>query len=190
MKLIVGSKSPRRKQLLEEMGYSFEIQVKETDESYPADLTPVNVACFIAETKAKQLKDSLAEDEVLLTADTIVCVENIILGKPKTSEEAEKMLRLLSGKSHSVITAVSVATRNSIYTESCETIVYVKELISNEIDYYIQAYKPFDKAGSYGIQEWFGAIAIEKIEGSYNNVVGLPTHLVYKMLSNFHFKNI
>lgn len=190
MKLIVGSKSPRRKQLLEEMGYTFEIRVKETDESYPANLIPTNVACYIAETKAKQLKDDLAQDEVLLTADTIVCVDNVILGKPKTPEEAQNMLRLLSEKSHSVITAVSVATAHSITTESCETIVFVKELTLTEIGYYVQKYKPYDKAGGYGIQEWFGAIAIEKIEGSYNNVVGLPTHIVYQMLSRFEFKDI
>lgn len=182
MKLILGSKSPRRQQLLQEMGYTFEIRVKETDESYPADLLPHEVAKHISLQKAKALQSELQEDEVLLCADTIVCVEDAILGKPKSEIEAIAMLQQLSGKSHVVITAVSIATRDKITTDFSKTIVFVKELTATEISNYIETCKPYDKAGSYGIQEWFGAVAVEKIEGSYNNVVGLPTHLVYEML--------
>ncbi|MCO5260230.1 MAG: Maf family protein [Crocinitomicaceae bacterium] len=185
MKLIVGSKSPRRKQMLEEMGYAFEIRVKETDESYPEHYSPKEAVCHISEQKAKALQSDLQSDEVLLTADTVVCVENEILGKPKDFDDAVRMLKLLSGKSHQVITAISIATATVLKTDYCETVVYVKPLSEEEIVFYINHYQPFDKAGGYGIQEWFGAVCIERIEGSYNNVVGLPTHLVYLHLTPF-----
>lgn len=184
MKLILGSKSPRRQQLLHEMGYSFEVRAKDTDESYPDHLLPHEIAIHISVQKANALKEEMKQDEVLITADTIVCVDNLILGKPENEKEAISMLRKLSGKSHSVITAVSIASQSEISSDYCETIVYVKDLSREEIIGYIKNYQPFDKAGAYGIQEWFGAIAVEKITGSYNNVVGLPTHLVYRMLKN------
>ncbi|HNS42674.1 MAG TPA: Maf family protein [Taishania sp.] len=187
MKLVVGSKSPRRKQLLEEMGYSFEIRIKETDETFPDSYSPSQAVCHIAEQKAKVLQTTLTNDEVLLTADTIVCVDQQILGKPKDVADAQRMLQLLSGRAHQVITAVCVATNTSLKTEFCTTQVTVKTLSEEEINYYINNYQPFDKAGSYGIQEWFGATSVEKIEGSYNNVVGLPTHLVYQLLRPFKF---
>lgn len=183
MKLILGSKSPRRQQLLEEMGYSFEIRVKETDESYPNGLLPHEIAVYISTHKAKVLQNDLKEDELLLTADTIVCVDGIILGKPKDEKNALNMLKQLSGKQHSVITGVCIIDKNKIISDYSETKVWVKSLSEREMINYIKKYQPYDKAGSYGIQEWFGAVAIEKIEGSYNNVVGLPTHLVYKLLN-------
>lgn len=183
MKLILGSKSPRRQQLLQEMGYSFEIRIKETDESYTTDLLPHEIAIHISIHKAKALQDDLKENELLLTADTIVCVDGTILGKPKDEKDAVSMLKQLSGKQHSVITGICIADRNNIISDCSETKVWVKQLSEDEILNYIRKYQPYDKAGSYGIQEWFGAVAIEKIEGSYNNVVGLPTHLVYKLLS-------
>lgn len=185
MKLILGSKSPRRQQLLQEMGYTFEVRVKDTDESFPDGLQPQDVAKHISIQKSKALQSELQNDEVLLCADTIVCVDDSILGKPVDENDAKSMLQQLSGKDHVVITAVSVATKDEITTDFSKTVVSVKELTAEEILTYIQKYKPYDKAGSYGIQEWFGAVAVEKIEGSYNNVVGLPTHLVYKMLHLF-----
>lgn len=183
MKLILGSKSPRRQQLLQEMGYSFEIRVKETDESYPENLLPHEIAMHISIHKARALQGDLKENELLLTADTIVCVDGTILGKPKDEKDAVNMLKQLSGKQHSVITGICIADRNDIISDYSETNVWVKNLSDTEILNYIQTCQPYDKAGSYGIQEWFGAVAIEKIEGSYNNVVGLPTHLVYKLLN-------
>lgn len=183
MKLILGSKSPRRQQLLQEMGYSFEIRVRETDESYPENLLPHEIALHISIHKAKALQDDLKEDELLLTADTIVCIDGTILGKPKDEKDAVNMLKQLSGKQHSVITGICIADKSEIISDYSETTVWVKQLSEVEIVNYIQKYQPYDKAGSYGIQEWFGAVAIEKIEGSYNNVVGLPTHLVYQILN-------
>lgn len=182
MKLILGSKSPRRQQLLQEMGYSFEIRVKDTDESYPENLAPHEVAMFISSNKAKALQTELNSDETLLTADTIVCVDGMILGKPVDHVDAVRMLGLLSNRTHTVITAVCIATKESSIVDYSETKVTVKELTAEEIERYISTCQPFDKAGSYGVQEWFGAVAVTKLEGSYNNVVGLPTHLVYQML--------
>lgn len=166
------------------MGFTFEVRVKDTDESYPAHLQPNEVAMYIATQKAMALQRELQEEEILLTADTIVCVDTLILGKPQNESEAIEMLQRLSGKQHKVITGVSITDREKITTDYCETTVYVKQLTAQEITTYIKNYQPFDKAGSYGIQEWFGAVAVEKIEGSYNNVVGLPTHLVYKILKS------
>lgn len=183
MKLILGSKSPRRRQLLEEMGLKFEVRVKETDERYPSTYKLEEVSEHIAKVKAEVLLEDLKEDELILTADTIVCVDDLILGKPVDEHDAQRMLQLLSGRSHTVITSVCLANATFVRIESCKTEVVVKELSMEEINFYISNYKPFDKAGSYGIQEWFGAIAVGQITGSYNNVVGLPTHLVYKMLT-------
>jgi len=183
MKLILGSKSPRRRQLLEEMGLKFEVRVKETDERYPSTYKLEEVSEHIAKVKAEVLLEDLKEDELILTADTIVCVDDLILGKPVDEHDAQRMFQLLSGRSHTVITSVCLANATFVRIESCKTEVVVKELSMEEINFYISNYKPFDKAGSYGIQEWFGAIAVGQITGSYNNVVGLPTHLVYKMLT-------
>ncbi len=188
MKLILGSKSPRRQELLKEMGYSFEIRTKDTDESFSSDLSPDEVVKFISEKKAQALINELGKDELLLTSDTIVCVDDKILGKPVDRDEAIEMLELLSGRKHKVLTGVTIATKNFIHSEVCNTDVTVKQLSKAEIIHYVDTCKPFDKAGSYGIQEWFGAAAIEGIVGSYNNVVGLPTHLVYDLLKRFEFQ--
>lgn len=187
MKLILGSKSPRRQQLLHEMGYIFDVRVRDTDETYPDNLLPHEIAMYVAEKKARALESDLKEDEVLLTADTIVCVDKTILGKPGNEEEAVSMLRLLSGRQHSVITGIAIADQNGVRSDHCKTTVCVRQLSVEEILTYIRNYKPFDKAGSYGIQEWFGAVAVEKITGSYNNVVGLPTHMVYDLLKTAGF---
>lgn len=185
MKLILGSKSPRRKELLSSIGMQFEIRTKETDENYPETLPIEQVAEYIAQLKADDLIEDLKDDEILLCADTTVQIDNILLGKPKDATEASKMLSLLSGRTHVVTTGVVIASNEMELSFSVKTEVTFKPLSMDEIDYYIETYQPFDKAGSYGIQEWIGYIGIQKINGSYNNVVGLPTHEVYQALQKF-----
>ena len=185
MKLILGSKSPRRKELLSSIGMQFEIRTKETDENYPETLPIEQVAEYIAQLKADDLIEDLKDDEILLCADTTVQIDNILLGKPKDATEASKMLSLLSGRTHVVTTGVVIASNEMELSFSVKTEVTFKPLSMDEIEYYIESYQPFDKAGSYGIQEWIGYIGIQKIDGSYNNVVGLPTHEVYQALQKF-----
>lgn len=185
MKLILGSKSPRRKELLSSIGMQFEIRTKETDENYPETLPIEQVAEYIAQLKADDLIEDLKDDEILLCADTTVQIDNILLGKPKDTTEASKMLSLLSGRTHVVTTGVVIASNEMELSFSVKTEVTFKPLSMDEIEYYIETYQPFDKAGSYGIQEWIGYIGIQKINGSYNNVVGLPTHEVYQALQKF-----
>ena len=185
MKLILGSKSPRRKELLSSIGMQFEIRTKETDENYPETLPIEQVAEYIAQLKADDLIEDLKDDEILLCADTTVQIDNILLGKPKDATEASKMLSLLSGRTHVVTTGVVIASNEMELSFSVKTEVTFKPLSMDEIEYYIETYHPFDKAGSYGIQEWIGYIGIQKINGSYNNVVGLPTHEVYQALQKF-----
>jgi len=185
MKLILGSKSPRRKELLASIGIQFEIRTKETDENYPETLPIEQVAEYIAQLKADDLIEDIKDDEILLCADTTVQIDNILLGKPKDAVEASKMLSLLSGRTHVVTTGVVIASNEMELSFSVKTEVTFKPLSIDEIEYYIETYKPFDKAGSYGIQEWIGYIGIQKINGSYNNVVGLPTHEVYQALQKF-----
>lgn len=185
MKLILGSKSPRRKELLSSIGIQFEIRTKETDENYPETLPIEQVAEYIAQLKADDLIEDLKDDEILLCADTTVQIDNILLGKPKDATEASKMLSLLSGRTHIVTTGVVIASNEMELSFSVKTEVTFKPLSMDEIEYYIETYQPFDKAGSYGIQEWIGYIGIQKINGSYNNVVGLPTQEVYQALQKF-----
>ena len=185
MQLILGSKSPRRKELLALIGYDFEIRTKETDESYPESLSVEEIAPFIANKKASDLLPTLTTDEVVLCADTIVVLGNQILGKPENAKKAIDMLSLLSGKEHHVITGVVIASISKKVVFSVQTLVKFKELSIANIEHYVATYKPFDKAGSYGIQEFIGAIGIERIQGSYNNVVGLPTAEVFEALKSF-----
>lgn len=185
MKLVLGSKSPRRKELLSSIGFDFEIRTKDTDESFSADLNPNEVALFIANKKAEDLIADLKEDEVVLCADTVVIIDNTILGKPSNQAEATQMLKQLSGRDHVVITGVVISSLGKKIQFQSSTIVSFLPLTIDEIQMYIEQFKPYDKAGSYGIQEWIGAAAIQKIEGSYNNVVGLPTHEVYQALKKF-----
>ena len=182
MQLILASKSPRRQELLTLMGVDFKVVLKDVDESYPENLSPAEVAVFIAEKKAKAFDESIEEDAIVLTADTIVCVDGLILGKPEGEEHAFEMLSLLSGKKHEVITGVALLQNHKIHSFYEVSEVYFKSLDAEDIRKYIQDCKPFDKAGAYGIQEWPGLVAIEKINGSYTNVVGLPTHRVYQEL--------
>ena len=188
--IILASKSPRRQELLSLMNVSFRVVLKEVDESYPDGLSPAEIAVYVAEKKAKAFNESLSENEVVLTADTIVCVDNQILGKPDNEDQAFEMLSLLSGKKHEVITGVALLQNHHLHSFYELTEVYFRKLKEAEIKHYIQTCKPLDKAGSYGIQEWAGLVAIEKIVGSYTNVVGLPTQRVYDELQKLNTPRI
>ena len=177
--IILASKSPRRQELLSKTGIEFDVVLKDVDESFPEGLSPAEVAVYIAEKKAKAFDETLEENDIVLTADTIVCIDGKILGKPEDEEHAFEMLSLLSGKMHEVITGVAFLQNHRIYSFAETTEVYFLPLSNEEINYYIKTYQPFDKAGAYGIQEWIGLAGIERINGSYTNVVGLPTHRVY-----------
>lgn len=184
-KLILGSKSPRRQELLRGLNYDFEIRTKETDEAYPENLSAETVPEYLSNKKAQALIPDLETDELLITSDTLVIVNNEILGKPKDIVEAKEMLLKLSGKNHKVVTGVTLASSEKKHSFSVATTVFFKKLENSEIEFYIKKYKPFDKAGSYGIQEWIGYIGIEKIEGSYFNVMGLPVFELWEELKRF-----
>jgi septum formation protein len=174
-RIILGSGSPRRKQLLTDMGFHIEVLSLDIDESFPEHLKCTEVASYIADQKMLALKKNTEDTSLLLTADTTVILENQLLGKPIDSKNAKWMLAQLSGKQHVVNTAVELSYQGKIKKISCFTDVYFKPLNDQQIDFYISNFKPFDKAGSYGIQDWIGLVAINKIQGSYTNVVGLPT---------------
>jgi septum formation protein len=181
--VILASGSPRRQQYLRDLDIDFSIQLKEIEEIYPKELKGAEITDFLADLKSKAFTD-LQEKDVLITSDTIVWLENKAFGKPKDAKEAFSMLRALSGKKHEVITSISIKRLSFQKIINDTTTVTFKELTDAEIQYYINTYKPFDKAGGYGIQEWIGFIGIENIEGSYFNVVGLPVHKLYKELMN------
>ena len=183
--IILASKSPRRQNLLKELGFDFEIKTKEIEEIYPPELKKEKVAVFLSELKASAFVEEIKENDLVITSDTIVCLQDEIIGKPTDREDAIKMLEKLSGNKHEVITAVTLLSKEKTHTFYEVTEVYFKPLILDEIEYYIDKYKPFDKAGSYGIQEWIGYIGIEKINGSYFNVMGLPVKRVYDELFKF-----
>lgn len=180
-KIILASKSPRRQELLRQMDVDFRIVLKEVDESYPEHLSPEEVAVYIAEKKAKAY-DGTVTDEAVLTADTIVCIDGLILGKPNDATHAVEMLQRLSGRVHKVITGVCIVYNGEYNLFYDVSEVFFRTLTNEEITNYVAQYKPFDKAGAYGIQEWVGITAIQRIEGSYTNVVGLPTEKVYQQL--------
>jgi septum formation protein len=182
-KLILASKSPRRQELLRLMDIEFRIVLKDVDETYPDHLKPEEVAVYIAEKKARAFDETVGE-EIVLTADTIVCIDNQILGKPETSDHAIKMLRLLSGRMHRVITGVCLLYKHQYHSFYDVSEVFFGNLTDEEIVAYVNKYQPLDKAGSYGIQERIGLIGIERINGSYTNVVGLPTEKLYRELMN------
>lgn len=184
--LILASASPRRRELLAQSGIRFTLAEKfECDESYPASLPCNEVAQYIATLKSKAYPKPLAEKDILLTADTVVIAENRILGKPTDRAEAIEMLTLLSGREHRVITGVCIKKATHTRCFSVESKVSFRNLSNEEIEYYIDNYKPFDKAGAYGIQEWIGYVAIEGIEGSFFNVMGLPVQRLYVELEQF-----
>jgi septum formation protein len=183
--LILASQSPRRHEMLKELGLIFEIKTKEIEEVYPEGLEPEQIPVYLSELKAKAFEKDLKANELVITADTIVCVDDWILGKPKDRDDAVKMLNALSNRSHQVISGVCLMSKEKKVSFSTVTNVHFKALSEEEITYYIDNYKPFDKAGAYGIQEWIGFIGIDGIEGSYFNVVGLPIQRLYQELSNF-----
>lgn len=179
--IILASNSPRRKQYLADLNLSFEVKPSNVDESYAPSLKGVEIASYIAEQKATFFVE-LKTNDLIITCDTIVWVDGVALGKPENEQEAFEMLKKLSNKSHEVISAVSLKSVHKQETFYDITEVVFKELSDSEINYYIKTYQPFDKAGSYGIQEWIGLIGIEKIKGSYTNVVGMPMEKLYKHL--------
>jgi len=184
-KIILASGSPRRQQFLKELEIDFEIRLKEIEEIYPDHLKAEEITNFLAKLKASAFENELQDNEVLITSDTIVWLDNKALGKPIDASHAVRMLTEMSGKTHKVITSVCIKSTKKEVDFHDETLVTFTDLSLEEIEFYLKNYKPFDKAGSYGIQEWIGLVAIEKIEGSYANVVGLPTHKLYKELMNF-----
>ena len=180
MNLLLASNSPRRKELLTQLGYQFDIVKIDVDESYPSDLKPHEIAEYVSAKKAKAF--DVNENEILLTSDTIVALDQKILLKPKDENEAFEMIKSLSGKVHQVYTAFTLKTVDSEISKTSKTDVEFSEISDEEIKFYIKTYKPFDKAGSYGIQEWLGMTKIKNIFGSFYSVMGLPVDLVFEEL--------
>lgn len=182
-RIILASGSPRRQEFFKNLGLDFEIQLKPVKEEYPPRLTHFEISNYLAQLKALPFKKELLPNDILITSDTIVWNDDTALGKPRDENEAFSILKSLSNRTHEVITSVCFTTTNFEKTLHNITKVTFKKLSDEEIDFYIKTYKPFDKAGAYGIQEWIGQIGVTKIEGSYFNVMGLPVHLVYKTLN-------
>jgi septum formation protein len=183
--LVLASGSPRRKELLTTLGFDFTVEVRPTDEVFSADMAAHDVPVFLAKQKAMMFETDVA-NRLILCADTVVIIDNEILNKPADAAEAHAMLRKLSGRSHDVVTGICICSDKGYETDADLAKVFFKELTDEEINYYIAHCKPFDKAGAYGIQEWIGMVAIERIEGSHYTIMGLPVHRVYKALLN-HF---
>lgn len=183
-KIVLASGSPRRQQFFKDFGLDFEIRLREIDEVYPDHLKGAEITDYLAELKGKAFED-LADNEILITSDTIVWHKNQALGKPKDAEDAFEMLKNLSDSTHQVITSISFKTNDEISTVHDYTEVTFSALSDEMISYYISNFKPFDKAGSYGIQDWIGLVGVKSITGSYTNVMGLPTHLVFDYFKNF-----
>lgn len=183
-KIILASGSPRRQEFFKTLGLDFEIRLKPIKEEYPPRLRHFEISDYLAQLKALPFKKELKDNDILITSDTIVWHNNEALGKPKSEADAFRILKSLSNATHEVITSVCFTNKDFEKTLNAITKVTFKNLTDEEILYYIKTCKPFDKAGAYGIQEWIGQIGVTKIEGSYFNVMGLPTHLVYKTLNN------
>jgi len=183
--LILASKSPRRQYLMKELGLDFEVHTKEVDESFPENLKAQEIPLYLCQKKADAFDEELTDNTIVITADTIVWIDNQVLNKPENFDDAVRMLKLLSGKKHEVYTGVCLRSKLKTKTFYALTSVYFKELSQEEIEYYINNFNPYDKAGAYGAQEWIGYIAVEKIEGSYFNVMGLPVRELYEELLKF-----
>ena len=183
--IILASGSPRRQQFFKEMDLHYTIRLKEIEEIYPEHLQAEEITNFLAELKANAFENDLKENDILVTSDTIVWLKGKALGKPKDYNDAFKMLQELANKSHEVITSVCLKSLDKTEVFHCVTKVTFSDLSDEAIRYYLDNYKPFDKAGSYGIQDWIGLIGISKIEGSYTNVVGLPTEMLFQKLINY-----
>ena len=185
-RILLASKSPRRRELLKGCGLEFEIaEGRDAEESFPADMPLGEVAEYLSKIKSEAYADMLTEGDILITADTVVIAAEEILGKPKDREDAVRMLRLLSGSSHEVVTGVTLRTTSRERSFSCRSVVRFREMSDGEIEYYIDTYHPYDKAGAYGIQEWIGYVAISGIEGSFYNVMGLPVQMLWVELEKF-----
>lgn len=186
-KIILASGSPRRKEIFQILGFDFEVKTKETKEEYPADLPKEKVSEFLAELKAKAFENEVLSDEnlIVITSDTTVVIDGEILGKPLGREGAIQMLKKLSGKKHTVYSGVCIKNKCKTVTFTAFTDVWFRPLSDEEIVFYVDNYKPFDKAGAYAVQEWIGAAAISRIEGSYYNVMGLPSKMVFTELEKF-----
>lgn len=184
--IILGSNSPRRKTLLEGLDIEFEVRtMPDIDENYPPTMAPEDVPLYIAGNKAAAFRPGMKDNDMLITADTVVVVDSLIVGKPKNKEDAVRILNLLSGRQHKVITGVHIITKEKSTGFSVISDVSFAKLQPEEIDYYLDKYAPYDKAGSYGIQEWIGYIGVEGINGSFYNVMGLPVQRLYRELSHF-----
>jgi septum formation protein maf len=182
--IILASNSPRRRELLTNLGITFSpFVIFGIDESYPSDLKGEEVALFVAEKKAAAYKEHIRDNRLIITADTIVSTAEAVLGKPQDEQAARDMLRLISGREHTVTTAFTLNTTECHVSQAVTTVVKFAPLTDEMIEYYIRRFLPFDKAGAYGIQEWIGLAAVESIDGSYSNVVGLPTQQLYEALS-------
>lgn len=184
-KIILASQSPRRRQLLEQAGFTFEVKAVPIDESFPADMPVDEVAPFLAQRKAHAARSLITAGEVLLTADSVVILGDTIYNKPEDAEDARRILRRLSGQVHRVITGVCLLSSDKERVFAGESRVHFAELADEEIDYYIRTCRPFDKAGAYAIQEWIGLCKIDRIEGTYANIMGLPVDLVYREMGAF-----
>lgn len=185
-RLILASKSPRRQQLLRELGFDFEVRANGDDEElFPDGLTMTEIPIYLAKHKAKPLLSTLSDNEILITSDTIVWCNGHVIGKPNSNDDAFRILSMLSGNKHVVVTGVCISSNEQSKAFYATTDVYFRKLTDEEIWYYVNNYKPFDKAGAYGIQEWIGFIGIERIEGSYFNVMGLPVQMLYVELQSF-----
>ena len=184
--IILASASPRRRQLLSGLGIDFEVRtLAGIDESYPEHLQAEAIAAYISKAKAEAYRATLAPNDLVITADTIVSVDGNVLGKPANEAEAHQMLQLLSGRTHEVVTGVTLMTKSQQQTFTATTSVTFAPLTEAEITHYVTHYRPLDKAGAYGIQEWIGMIAVESIQGSYFNVMGLPVQRLYKALRDW-----
>lgn len=182
-KIILASGSPRRRELLHALGVEFELDTKNNfDESYDDSIAHRDIPSVLARGKSFGFHRDLQENEILITSDTLVLCDDVVMGKPKNREEAVAMLRRLSGKSHEVITAVCLRTTDSCVVKDDVARVHFKELSDSEISYYVDNFRPYDKAGAYGVQEWIGYIGIDRIEGSFYTIMGLPVHLLYDMI--------
>ena len=185
-KIILGSASPRRRELLAGLDLEFTVDTGNTfDEVYDADIPAEDIPAVLSKGKSFGFHRELDQNEVLITSDTLVLCADRVMGKPHSREEAIDMLKTLSGRDHKVITAITIRDNKTCRTSSDTAVVHFKSLTDSEIEYYVDAYKPFDKAGAYGIQEWIGYIGIDRIDGSYFTIMGLPVHLVYSELQYF-----
>ena len=185
-KIILASKSPRRQNLLKELGVDFEIvENNNVEEIYPENIPKHDIPVFLAKIKAQGFSNKITDNQLIITSDTIVLLNNEVIEKPTDYNDAVNMLNKLSGNKHTVVTGVCITSKQKQVSFSSDTDVFFKKLTNDEITYYLDNYKPFDKAGAYGIQEWIGYIGVEKIEGSYFNVMGLPIHRLYEELKNF-----